>query len=195
MPKFLHIFTLALAVITCTSSFAQSQKSYFEMAAELSLTKPWTFSDTKFVSKVGTLELRIPPKKAMHLFTAIGEKYWIPDWNPNLIKGDGFNKGDIFSDPMGTFYVVDFNVEKQRIFYVYISPIDTSSIELQFKSDGQNGSIVIVHWTTASLSKEGSGLVESFDQKAMNDRMKRWGKLIVEHQSQVDAYLDTLSIE
>ncbi len=49
-----------------------------------------------FMSETTRFELNIPAEKAIYLFSAEGEKYWVKDWEPSLPRGDGFQKNDVF---------------------------------------------------------------------------------------------------
>lgn len=198
MSTFFKSFNTLLILIgfLCSSTVKSDLNSDYEnIASELSITKPWTFTNAISVANTGSLELNIEPKKAMYLFTALGEKPWIPGWDPALIKGDGYNKGDVFAATLGTFYVVDFDIDNQRIFYTYNSPIEASSIEIKFESNGKGGSVVNVTWNNSALSKEGNAFLATFNQAAMEERMNGWKALITASRLKIDAFLTDINFD
>ena len=167
-------------------------RDYAKTANDFYVIKPWEHTNKVSSEVTGSLELDIEPKKALHLFTAEGERPWVPDWNPAILKGTGYNAGDVFSAPLGTFYVVKFDVDSQSLFYTYVSPIEASSIEINIDENSNGGSIVNVTWKSTSLTEQNDATIKAFNQKAMAERMAAWKALIQANKDKVQQFLDTI---
>jgi len=181
--------TAVIALIGASQGTAQSH-------GDTNTSRPWEFSNAASVSNRASLEVSFEPKRAMYLFTAQGEKPWIPGWDPAILKGDGYKAGSVFASPEGIFVTVDFNTETRRIFYTYVSPVEASTIELNFEANGKGGSTVNIEWNSTALSTEGNAQIAKFDQEALEQRARDWQELIeTTYRDDVRAFMATVTVD
>lgn len=180
-----------LLIAICSPLFV-APITYAEHHKNPNASNPWEFSDAVSVSNRASFELDIEPKRAMYLFTAEGEKPWIPGWDPAILKGDGYEIGSVFAAPMGTFVTVDFNTDTFHIFYTYASPVEASTIEIDFEGNNKGGSVITIQWNSTGLSPEGNAQVSQFDQEALQQRLLDWKDMIESNESKVNEFLSTV---
>ena len=179
---------ICVALVATPNAFAEHHKNP-------NASNPWEFSSAVSVSNRASLELDIKPELAIYLFTAEGEKPWIGEWDPAILRGDGYEIGSVFSSPMGTFITVDFNTETRHIFYTYVSSMEASTIEIDLENNGKGGSIVTIGWNSTALSPEGNEQISQFTQKALEQRLNDWKKMIEDNATPVNAFLKTIPKE
>jgi len=130
------------------------------------------------VSRKGSLEIDYPPRTALRLFTAEGERYWIPGWEPEILRGDGYHRDDVFVGvgPGGhsTYVVIEYDDEKCHVLYARVTPdISAGTVEISITPHGR-GSLVEVGYSLASLSDEGSEALSKVTDEAFAQQMISW---------------------
>jgi len=140
-----------------------------------------------YVDRHSTIKVNYPVEKAIRLFSAEGEKYWIPGWKPLILKGDGFNKGDVFVIPastdhkQSTFIVVEFNKEKGVALYSrVVQGLSAGLIEINVTPSGIGSSVEVTYKIT-SLSKKGAEELSRLSNEAFAKEMSHWEKSIESH--------------
>ena len=130
------------------------------------------------VSHKGSFKIDYPPKKALRLFSAEGEKYWIPGWDPKILKGDGYHRDDVFINmgPGGnsTYVVIDYNDKKYHALYAKVTPdISAGTVEISLTPQS-HGSLVEVGYNFTSLSDEGAVSLSKLTDEAFAQQMISW---------------------
>ena len=119
------------------------------------------------VTRTGSFELSIKPADAIGLFTAEGERSWLPGWVPEYPEdGAGHDAaGTVFirRDQGGvqTFIVVE-NGPLVRRYARITDNVAAGTIEVTCESAGE-GAIVRVTFDLTALSPEGAEWLDSFD--------------------------------
>lgn len=132
----------------------------------------------------GRVRVAAPPHQAFHLFTAPGEKHWVPGWDPLVLtEGDGREKGAVFitrhGDEETTWLVVDFDTENHYVRYARFSPGERAgSVQVRLEADGPGGSVAEVVYALTSLSPRGSKALAGFDAGEFARMMEAWERAI-----------------
>ena len=111
-------------------------------------------------SRSGSFELEMSPEEALPLFTALGEKFWIPTWDPVVLNGDGVETGTVFvtsNQGHKTHWIVmDYDSQAYHALYVRVTPeVDAGTVDVSLVSNGKGGSVVTVSYelTAGCVSK------------------------------------------
>ena len=144
------------------------------------------------IARTGTFELDMTPDEAQPLFTAPGEKLWIPIWDPVLLSGDGYEKGTAFvTNNHGhttTWLVTDYDTEAKHAQYVRVTPgVNTGTVDVSITSNGNGGSTVNVAYQLTGLSPAGnSDLENSFSESNYAEMMDEWRTTINNSREKID---------
>ena len=140
--------------------------------------------DMMNISRSGSFELDMTPGEALPLFTAQGEKLWVPDWRPEILSGDGFEKGTVFvTSSHGhktNWIVMDYDTETLHALYARVTPeIDAGTVEVTIVPNGRGGSIVNVTYQLTALSATGAEKLQaSFSENNYARMMEDWRSMI-----------------
>ena len=112
------------------------------------------------VSHKGSFEIGYPPGEALRLFTAEGERHWIPGWEPEILRGDGYHRNDVFISvgPGGhsTYVVIEYDDKNYHALYTRVTPnLTAGTVEITITPHAR-GSLVEVGYNFTSLGDEGA---------------------------------------
>lgn len=183
---------LKLIVSACACTMLLSSNLYADVhgigqsTTELRNSLHTKLSSTQAISirRSGSFELELPPKEALPLFTAPGEKIWIPSWNPTILSGDGIETGTIFTTVHAghkTYWnVVDYDEQSKHALYVRVTPeSDSGTVDVTVKSNGKGGSIVHVSYQLTALTAVGSkNLQHNYSEFKYSQMMTKWKSMI-----------------
>ncbi len=151
-------------------------------------------SDAITIRRTGSFELDMPPEKALPLFTAVGEKLWIPTWDPVVLNGDGFEKGTVFvtSGRGHTTYwlVIDYDTRAHHALYARVTPeIATGTVDVSLAPTGEGGSTVNVTYQLTASSYAGvESLQGSYSESQFARMMVNWRTMIERSRKDIDEY-------
>ncbi|MCP4314921.1 MAG: hypothetical protein GY789_02490 [Hyphomicrobiales bacterium] len=154
----------------------------------------FTSSEAVSVFRTGSFQLDMTPDKALPLFTAPGEKLWVPGWNPVVLSGDGFERGTVFvtfgHGHKSYWLVADYDTENHRAVYVRTTPdVDTGTVEVSIVPNGEYSSTVNVTYRMTALSTAGNErLQDAFSEASYADMMKDWRRLISDNKDSIDKH-------
>lgn len=145
------------------------------------------------VSHKGSFEIDYPPGKALRLFTAEGERHWIPGWEPEILRGDGYHRNDVFISvgPGGrsTYVVIEYDDKNYHALYARVTPnITAGTVEITIAPHAR-GSLVEVDYNFASLSDEGVESLSKLTDKAFAQQMLSWKNGIESAKGQIADWL------
>ena len=150
--------------------------------------------DALTIARTGSFELDTTPEEAQPLFTAPGEKIWIPIWDPVILSGDGYEKGTAFvtSNHGHTTYwlVTDYDTGAKHAQYVRVTPgANTGTVDVSITSSGNGGSTVNVAYRLTGLSPAGNAdLVDSFSESKYSAMMEEWRTMINDSRENIDEH-------
>lgn len=136
------------------------------------------------ISRTGSFELDMTPQQAQPLFTAPGERLWVPAWDPVILHGDGYEKGTVFVTTHHghkTYWLVaDYDTETRHARYVRVTPgVSTGTVDVHIAPNGHGGAIVNVAYQLTGLSPAGNAdLQESFSRSRYAAMMEEWRSMI-----------------
>lgn len=141
------------------------------------------------VAHTGTLRVAAPPEHAFQLFTAPGEKFWIDDWNPDVLSGDGRARGTVWVTEVGGdkayWIVVDYDEDALHARYARIAPgTRAGTVEVTARSDHAGGTLVEVSFELTALTDEGDRQLAEFDAEAYAGMLAAWERMI--HEANID---------
>ena len=134
----------------------------------------------------GTVNVGAPPAQAFPLFTAAGERIWVPGWDPDVMwGGNGNHPGAVWTTMVGEettiWVVVDFSVEDQHARYARITPgVKAGTVEVRARDDGRGGSAVEVTYELTALGEAGNRDLAGFDEDQFKKMLVEWEGLIQE---------------
>jgi len=118
-------------------------------------------------SQTRSFNLGAPSRELLQLFTAEGERLWVPGWNPELLSG-GTERGSVFrtlgADGQETVWVVtDFRPDLGRASYARIAQgSNMGLVDVHCEPLTANSTCVTVTYTLTGLSPEGTAFVQRF---------------------------------
>ena len=100
-----------------------------------------------------SIAVALPPERAMHLFTPVGERLWAPHWDPRFPAGedgDGSAPGTVFLTGDTHWVVVDRTPDRVR--YARVTPgVRAGTVEVVLRPDGE-GTIADVTYQLTTLA-------------------------------------------
>jgi hypothetical protein len=114
-----------------------------------------------------TLSVPLPPKEAMPLFTARGERRWVDGWDPEFPAGepDEEDEGTVWITRAGdrTTYWVVAAKEAQSVCYGRTTPgFAAGIVEVRVRDSEANETRLDVTYDLTALTEEGAGELEEF---------------------------------
>ncbi len=152
--------------------------------------------DATTIARTGSFELEMSPEEALPLFTAPGEKLWIPIWDPVVLNGDGYEKGSAFvtSHHGHTTYwlVMDYDTDARRALYARVTPDrDMGTVGVSIEANDAGGSTVNVAYQLTALSPTGNeNLQESFTEAKYAEMMEEWRSMINGSREKIEHHFD-----
>jgi hypothetical protein len=142
------------------------------------LVKKQSMEKRVHVSHKGSFEIDYPSEKALRLFTVEGERLWIPGWEPEILRGDGYHRNDIFISvgPGGrsTYVVIEYDDKNYHALYARVTPdITAGTVEITITPHAR-GSLVEVGYNFTSLSTEGNESLSKLTDEAFAQQMISW---------------------
>lgn len=128
-------------------------------------------------------ELALGAKDALALFTAEGERRWVPGWEPERMGGDG--TGSVFVTRMGgaetLWIVVDYDPVRGVARYArHIAGTQAGLVEVQCADHGAGRCMVRVRYSLTPLSESAVAAVAEFlDPARFADAIANWKRLII----------------
>lgn len=145
-----------------------------------------TASQLMSVTHTGTLHLEGAPQEVFPLFTAPGERLWVPGWDPVILAGsDGLARGSVWltgdGEEQTIWLVVDYDPSALHARYARITPGSRAgTVEVSARAGDSGGTRVEVTYQLTALNERGNEVLAEFDEDAYADMMVEWQRLIQE---------------
>ncbi len=131
----------------------------------------------------GSLELAVAPREAFPFFTALGERKWVPGWNPELVYPESgeLEEDQVFVTGSGKertlWYVARVDRERHEVSYVRATPGNrVARVDVAVSPLGE-GSEVRVSYRWTALSAEGRRAIER-EAAGYDDMLREWQRLL-----------------
>ncbi|MEO0975539.1 MAG: hypothetical protein AAFX85_20805 [Pseudomonadota bacterium] len=147
------------------------------------------------IARSGSFALDLAPDDAFSLFSAYGEKLWVPGWEPFVLHGDGYEEGTVWvtEGPGRTtyWYVATFAKLRRHAKYVRVTPGEcTGTVDVSVVSARPNASTVNVTYQLTGLSEGGNEHVATMlAPTAYAEMMSQWQAAIHGSRARIEAHL------
>lgn len=142
------------------------------------------------VRRSHTILLKASIGRVFPLFTPIGEKSWVRDWNPRFLHPpDGETRaGMVFTTGHGgeeTFWsLVDLDEQAHRARYARVTPSSRFGfVEVACEPAGPQRTRSTVTYTYTALSEAGNAYIAALTEEEFRRMIDTW-------QSEINAYLE-----
>jgi hypothetical protein len=134
------------------------------------------------IANSGSFELPLPPDEAFDLFTAEGEKLWVPGWSPTILGHLPQHPGLVFlteADGKQTIWtVIESDRAALKHSYSRVTPGQTAAIvEVQLRPCG-TGCRIHVSYDLTALSEEGEAALDGYADPQFGEMMDKWRSLV-----------------
>ena len=134
------------------------------------------------VRRQGEFVIDLRRADAFKLFTAAGERLWVPGWDPNLLGALPQHDGLVFLTVNGSdqtiWTVLSSNIDAGHVRYSRVTPgVSAGIVEVAATSEGE-GTRVRVSYDLTALTPEDEEALEPYSEENFAAMMKRWKELI-----------------
>ena len=138
-------------------------------------------SRPRFVCQ-GEFSLPLPPEEAFHLFTASGERLWVPGWSPEFLADvdDDSAAGTVFrtsTDGRVTTWIVVESRPPVTAVYARFRPGHSATTVRVRLEPADGGARVLVGYDITSLDEGADGLLADF-AAGYDGMLNEWRRLI-----------------
>lgn len=139
--------------------------------------------ETTTMTAESGFELDLDAVRALPLFTAEGEKRWVPGWEPEVL-GDG-SPGSVFvtraHGTETTWVVVDYDAALGRARYArWVPGVQAGLVEVQCSPLASDRCSVRVRYTLTPLSDAAiDGVAAFLEPRRFEESIAEWKRLIV----------------
>lgn len=130
----------------------------------------------------GDFRLDLPADQAFKLFTAAGERLWVPGWSPRILgplpQGPGlvFVTGD--GDERTIWTVLESDPVKGRVRYSRVTPASRAgTVTVQISAAGKGCQVEVAYDLTA-LDADGTAALEAYAPDRFAQMLDHWRALI-----------------
>ena len=138
----------------------------------------------------GDFTLPAPPEEAFPLFSPLGEKRWVPGWDPELVHPPevSWDRGMIFRtrEERGdaVWIVTALDRERHEVEYHRVEAGRyVARVQVRCSAGAAGGTDVQVTYTFVGLSDVGNEDIAAMSPAAYEEKMRRWAGWITKHLS------------
>jgi hypothetical protein len=129
----------------------------------------------------GSFVLDLKPNDAFLLFTAEGERAWVPGWSPSILGSGRQEAGLVFLTDEGEYTiwtVIESDEEQLRHRYSRVTPsVRAGIVEVRVVPEGSM-SRVIVSYDMTALPGAGAAALEPYSTENFHNMLDEWRSLI-----------------
>ncbi len=135
------------------------------------------------ISRSATILINNNPDQVFNLFSPLGEKKWVPGWNPNFIHPvDGnWQEGLVFSTPAGNnkedcyhWIVSRLNRQQKKVMYTVFTSNRIWTITVRCQDHGTRQTSTTVTYTYTALNELGVDLNKTAMSKMFDRDLQDW---------------------
>ena len=135
----------------------------------------------------GTVRVALPVDEAFPLFSPLGEKAWVPEWEPELVHppGEEWCEGQVFrtvhDGQESVWFVARLDRAGHEVVYHRVDiGLSATSVTVHCSASGPDAAVAKVDYRFVGLSGEGNSFVREQTQEAFDAKFARWEKWIAE---------------
>lgn len=153
------------------------------LAAEASEVADTAFEASR-VTHSGTVHVDAPPDHVFPLFTAPGERLWVPGWDPEIVSGGhGLERGSVWLTGTGNdrtiWLVVDYHPKTLHARYARITPESRAgTVEVLARPDGEGGTEAQITYEMTALNESGNEALAGFGAEEFAQMLVEWDRMI-----------------
>ena len=136
----------------------------------------------KRIRETGRFELRLPLAEAFKLFTAEGERLWVPGWSPEMLAPLPQAPGLVFRTGEGAertiWTVLESDAATGRLLYSRVTPASRAGLVEVVLSEAGDLTRVQVSYDLTALSPEGEAALDAYRGAKFAEMMNQWRALI-----------------
>jgi hypothetical protein len=141
--------------------------------------------ESKTAALAGTVLLDGPLTRVFALFSPLGERAWVPGWNPEILAPPGaeWEPGMIFRTELdgihAVWVVAELDREAHRVVYYRTEPGRlVARVEVRCRPVEHDHTEATVAYSYVGLSEEGNAHVAEWNGAAFASKMARWQESI-----------------
>ncbi len=131
--------------------------------------------------QTGGFELPLPLREAFKLFTAEGERLWVPGWSPEILGPLPQADGLVFLTGEGAEHTIWTVIESDpdgRLLYSRVTPGSRAGlVEVRLREAGETTRVDVTYDLTA-LSEEGERALDAYAETRFAEMLADWQALI-----------------
>lgn len=140
------------------------------------------------IRESGSFRIDLPPDRAFELFTAAGERLWVPGWSPQILGPLPQQPGLVFLTGAGSEFtiwtVIESDPDRGRLRYSRVTPGSRAGIVAVSVVAADGGSEVEVAYDLTALEPNGTNALEPYAPHHFAKMMDEWRSLIGVHTKQ-----------
>lgn len=150
------------------------------------------------IRREGDFFIDIPPREAFKLFTAAGERLWVPGWDPTIFGALPQGPGLVFMTGLGPdqtiWTVLESDQEGGHLRYSRVTPgSKAGTVEVELVETGE-GSTVTVTYDLTALEPGRTETLAAYSPARYGEMMSEWRSLIEALSNATRASLRTLVV-
>jgi hypothetical protein len=141
-----------------------------------------------FAEFTGRLSVPAPIERVFSLFSPLGERNWVPEWEPELLHPPGVSwaVGQIFrtGEEKGeaVWIVTALDPKTHRVEYHRVEPGRyVARIRVACSASGEGPTAVTTAYAFVGLSDDGNADIRAMTEAAYREKMERWERWIAAH--------------
>lgn len=133
---------------------------------------------TSRIKRQGYFLLDLPAERAFHLFTAEGERSWVPGWNPDILSDLPQQRGLVFLTGEGKEFtiwtVLETDSDAMRLSYSRVTQASRAAlVEVKLIPDGE-GCRIEVGYDITALSPDAAHSLDAYSEDKFQQMMIDW---------------------
>ena len=136
----------------------------------------------------GTLSIPAPIEAVFELFSPLGERAWVPGWDPELLHPPGvlWQPGQVFRTREETgdaiWIVTRPDRDAHQVEYHRVEPDRyVARVRVRCIASGDASTKVTTAYAFVGLTREGNGEIAAMTVDAYAEKMNRWQEWICAH--------------
>jgi hypothetical protein len=136
----------------------------------------------------GRFSVHAPVETVFELFSPLGERGWVPDWDPELIHPPGvsWDEGQIFrtreKHGEAIWIVTRLRREAHQVEYCRVEPDRyIARVSVTCTPSGGEDTEAVTRYAYVGLSREGNEEIAKMTDEAYSEKMARWKQWISEY--------------
>jgi hypothetical protein len=138
----------------------------------------------------GAFTLAVPPEEAFPLFSPLGERLWVPGWDPELLHppGASWERGLVFRTAEGrgeaVWIVTALDRQRHEVEYHRVEAGRyVARVTVHCRPHASRQTEVHVSYLFVGLSEPGNEDVAAMSPQLYQEKMRRWQEWIGRHLS------------